>query len=985
MTTFWPYPFYRFWGQKGTPPGTPKYDPSATVAGTGGDVWVNNAHLSTTVAVRDGNWSDAATWSMNAVPGPTDIVGVGYTVTLDTTATVLGVSVYLGGVLQHATSVNTSLSTRDLVIHPTGTYIAGTASTPISSSVTAQLIFRDVAFGDSSHIGNGCINVGTCTLWGSSKTEGLSLAAAATAGQTSLTLASSPSNWAIGDKLLLLDSHQQSDKSDLTPQTEILTITSVSGATIGVSPAIAYDHKPFKNKYGSIQFYPDVCNLTRNMIVKSENPAGTRGWWLNSPLFDFESWYVAWNDLGRTTLSSGVTTNDGFWGFTMYDCCGPSSIPASGYQWRVRGNVFSNPADAVAQSAQKWPVAITNSYYGQFRKNIIYNGAGALLALYTPDVSWCTFDGNYFSTVNGTGDRKNDGTDGDCFWARCANNYVKNNVSSGAHTPQYTYGFAITMQEPAQDYVVVAAFQGANPSDGGGSSQTLNFHNTPVLQFENNTAYSCWSLYTVWGLHVPSRPWGVYQTPRPSAPGVIGSGGTFLNNKGANWAYNAFFVYPMYNVVHDGWQFYADWSVGNPSNGFYHNDYPQCDCVYQNCIVDGPTFCWNSPLPPNDPTNVPSSFWINNCTFRGVYGVYRQFQFDIQPWGGSPRTIYIDSTNTTWDCSTNIYSDPYGGQNNASLLQLDQVIVTNWQSSVGNNFRVYYASQNPGTTLVASDPTNHILGATSSGHTNLYWSTTNLPFAWASIGLGLKALSGAATPPRQSAVPIPMNPSYSSNTTQGSSAPLSLSVLPGSALIACITSEGVSGDQTITAVQDSLGNNFTQLSTIVPSGTYLTRSSVWAYLNHPGGSDIKVTATTSGDAYIAVGVTEMPNLVTSSVVDGAASSYGVQDVTQPSTGSFSTSHADDVILITLSGTLFIGIPPMPAGFTPLYTAYSSASGGQAGSRNLQVGYKVVSSTQSNINPTWTSFYTNVGMVFGGEMIPAMSGTLAGVTDFIKTF
>ena len=77
---------------------------------------------------------------------------------------------------------------------------------------------------------------------------------------------------------------------------------------------LKYDHKGARNADGKLEFLPHVGNLSRNVIVRSENPQGTRGHTIFISRANVDLRYVQFSDLGRTkmgVLSSTEFDSDG--------------------------------------------------------------------------------------------------------------------------------------------------------------------------------------------------------------------------------------------------------------------------------------------------------------------------------------------------------------------------------------------------------------------------------------------------------------------------------------------------------------------------------------------------------------------------------------------------------------------------------------------------------------------------------------------------
>jgi len=93
-------------------------------------------------SVADGNWSSSATWG-GSVPTSNDVVVVQHQVTFDDQTEVYDVVVNPNGTLAFDTNSNTSLTVGTLMVMEGGTLQIGTESSPVSSNVTAQILFAD--------------------------------------------------------------------------------------------------------------------------------------------------------------------------------------------------------------------------------------------------------------------------------------------------------------------------------------------------------------------------------------------------------------------------------------------------------------------------------------------------------------------------------------------------------------------------------------------------------------------------------------------------------------------------------------------------------------------------------------------------------------------------------------------------------------------------------------------------------------------------
>lgn len=221
-------------------------------------------------AARSGPWSAEGTWASGAVPGERAriLIPAGVTVTVDQEFTTAYDWVLVGGTLRFKPDVNTKLIVDTLVAH--GPLEIGTAMQPIAPGVTAKLVIRsprtpfDHAV-DPLELTRGVIAMTPVSIYGSPKREISSLAVLPEAGATSLQLDVDPTNWVVGDEVLVAPS--------LYGQDEVVKVTSISGRTVGISPALKFTRTnvPAQPKIGPpVVFKIHVGNLTRNAIIQTD-------------------------------------------------------------------------------------------------------------------------------------------------------------------------------------------------------------------------------------------------------------------------------------------------------------------------------------------------------------------------------------------------------------------------------------------------------------------------------------------------------------------------------------------------------------------------------------------------------------------------------------------------------------------------------------------------------------------------------------------
>ena len=124
-----------------------------------------------------------------------------------------------------------------------------------------------------------------------------------------------------------------------------------------------YAHLGARDLNGVLDFLPHVGNLTRNVVIRSENPSGTRGHMLSIHLADVDVRYVQFKDMGRTTyLPLDVTANHiGRYAIHVHHLSGPLPTPSNGYQFTVMGNAVDGGS---VENTFKWGITVHGSHYG---------------------------------------------------------------------------------------------------------------------------------------------------------------------------------------------------------------------------------------------------------------------------------------------------------------------------------------------------------------------------------------------------------------------------------------------------------------------------------------------------------------------------------------------------------------------------------------------------------------------------------------------
>ncbi len=193
---------------------------------------------------------------------------------------------------------------------------------------------------------------------------------------------------------------------------------------------------------------PDIGILSHNVVVRSQNPSGVRGYVVFMDQADVDIRYVQFTGLGRT---QGLDANDTEIAIdnTTYDAngnvthiganeagrypvyfdnvAGPTATPLDGYQYTFIGNSIYCPLTPMPYI---WGLAINDSHYGLIEDNVLYNWAGAGIVTLSGNETDNLIEQNFVVRIIGDGERNNDGRDGTAFWFNGTNNYVIGNVAT---------------------------------------------------------------------------------------------------------------------------------------------------------------------------------------------------------------------------------------------------------------------------------------------------------------------------------------------------------------------------------------------------------------------------------------------------------------------------------------------------------------------------------------------------------------------------
>jgi G8 domain-containing protein len=661
-------------------------------------------------SVQSGSWSNPSTWG-GSIPTANHVARIvqGHTVTIDDTSA-LAYTIAVDGKLAFAPTVNTRLKVTNLEVMAgamgmgtRGVLEVGTAAVPIAVGVTAEIVIADSPLGggvaDPDQFGTGINVFGKVSMHGSVKTPTfLRLATEPHAGNTTLALSAPVVGWTIGDRLVLPDTRHIKENEvtgggwiNTVNQWEERSVQAISadGRTLTLDSALQYDHLGARDLNGVLDFLPHVGNLTRNVVIRSENPSGTRGHMLSIHLADVDVRYVLFKDMGRTTyLPLDNTTNHiGRYAIHMHHLSGPLPTPTNGYQFTVLGNAVDGGSVA---TTFKWGITVHGSHYGLIQDNVVYNYNGAAVATEDGSESFNMFDHNF--ALRGLGEPSDSvsearmalGTEGVGFWFRGPNNYVRNNVAANYQNPTTEAAYGFVFQFRYLGDIAVPNFKGADTIMATGQSTTMNGNNMRLLQFENNEAYGAMQGgFTYW--------WISSQDPQPYA----NASETVVKDLKLWHIYNkTVYAYPGQKVTFDGLKIRGNFSSLSRccGNGVYFADYSSKGIVIRNSDIQGMEEGITAPESGFGPeanltiqnsylrnwtnVNVPTVGSVNGCWMNNKLVVIDNTRFDAPPGRSLSSVAMVRDVASAPEC----------------LAKLDEARVYAYNGNASDNFQVYHSN-----------------------------------------------------------------------------------------------------------------------------------------------------------------------------------------------------------------------------------------------------------------------------------------------------
>jgi hypothetical protein len=674
------------------------HTPAVSGAPQGIPYFCANPNVTSTAS---GRWSDPATWQAGKAPAAGDKVRIaaGHDVTYNVVSDAKLECIEVGGHLRFETNANSRLKVGNMMVLEQGRLEIGTQANPVSPDVIAEIIIADQPIDrsiDPGQMGTGIESLGKVTMHGSVKTPTFArLAEEPLAGAATLVFDQPVSGWRPGDRLVIPDTRQLRDnerRANYEPQDEKLQIASISANRVTLATPLRFDHKGARNAGGRLEFLPHAGNVSRNVVIRSENPEGTRGHMIFISRADVDMRYVEVHEMGRTRM--GVLDNSEFdasgrlvkfgtnqigrYAIHFHHGFGPNVAPANGYQFTLVGNSVD--------SAPKWGITVHNSHYGLVRDNVVYNTHGAGIVTEDGTESFNVFDHNFALRSGGSGDfaprsgyggaGPDPGGEGVGFWFRGPNNYIRNNVAANADS----FGFGLAAG--SLDVVRIPSFKGADTSKNA-ETVALDTTGADVLEFVNNEAYGAMQAGVAWGWNGAISDLRVWHTSRHGLTGT-----------------------PADRLTVDRVTIRGDKAIlanqaENPT-GVWLSNYIAKTIVVRNADVQGMRTGVSSPFYHGDAFREPGrgdgSALVQGGYFQNYVGVVIATAYKVSARADAElkRAVVRDSVFAPLDVPVDPMNPPASISMNYRMAPddpdpRDPISVFNYNAKSGDDFKVYYS------------------------------------------------------------------------------------------------------------------------------------------------------------------------------------------------------------------------------------------------------------------------------------------------------
>jgi hypothetical protein len=601
--------------------------------------------------------------------------------------------------LRFITIQSTRLRVATLLVMPGGVLHVGTEAESVPAGVTAEILIRDrapdvvddgVGVYDPKQYGTGivCVN-GTVMMHGAAMSATfVRLAAEPRRGQSALTLASAVTGWSTGDRIVLPDSRHllENEKwGHYEPQWEELTVAAVSGQTLSLAGTLQFDHPGARDANGTLEYLPHVARLTRNVVIRSENPAGTRGHTLLTYRSIVDLRYVLFDDMGRTTNEDlGPANQIGRYPLHLHHLWGPPSPASSTPQFRVIGNAMAH--------SRKWPLTVHDSHFGEILGNVVFDGTGAGVVTEDGNETANQFAHNFAMAVIGdVNPRDNDGRDGSVYWFSGFDHHVHDNVAANGINHNQAIvsgsGFNFWWFPGSSANTRQPLYRGADLIGGveGTDYKRVDMKFVPITTFARNEAYGAtaiglvtWTLGTTGYDHFPSMRETV----------IRDFTGWHLHEGG-------FFGYPSNRMTFDGFVVRGHpraFGLYEPGVAWNGGDYWNENVTIRRANVQGmkTAVCCS--------TNTVGLFRIEDSYFRTYHAAIGNETLATPGTGASAPGRRMEIWNSRFDPwpgrpLRTIDMDWHTDRGNSHPTARDEVFVYGYQGNANASFQVFYPEQ----------------------------------------------------------------------------------------------------------------------------------------------------------------------------------------------------------------------------------------------------------------------------------------------------
>ncbi len=272
-------------------------------------------HAQATHVATGGNWFDPNAWQGGAVPGngAQVLIPENTTMTYDSQSAARIKWIRVDGVLRFSPTAQSELVIDTLVVDADGTLEIGTASNPVVGSVDIVIVSGsniDTNW-DTLLQSRGVISHGTVRIHGEKKYVHGKVATDPRAGDTAITMQDTPTNWKVGDTIVIAGTRYDGYKWDnscscgrhFAPENEVRTVTAISGRTVSFASPLQYNHTAPRSDLKT-----SVANYSRTVTFRSEGGANTllhrRGHVMFMHNKNIDVRFAAFDQLGRTDKST---------------------------------------------------------------------------------------------------------------------------------------------------------------------------------------------------------------------------------------------------------------------------------------------------------------------------------------------------------------------------------------------------------------------------------------------------------------------------------------------------------------------------------------------------------------------------------------------------------------------------------------------------------------------------------------------------------